>query len=386
MFIDISSAQEKKYGQNAFGDYFISRRHAEEGRVLAVLSDGLGSGVKASILARMTATMLLGFIEEDMDIRDAAALIMNSLPVCRVRGLNYATFSIIDCDDEGRVRVVEEGNPDFLWLRGTRQILAPYSFIESSSFPDRRMKLYNFEVLEGDRLIFVSDGVTQAGLGQPGYANCGLGRQGLLDFLKTRLERQYTLDSLRLAIHIRDLALKLSPNQKAVDDISAAVVHFRNPRRCVVFTGPPFEKRRDSYYAQAFNNFKGRKAICGGTTAIFLARELQRDLAVGGDSRGGLPPLSTMDGIDLVTEGLLTLTRAIHYLEIDDFTQADAAGSLVRFLMGHDIIHIMEGTGINLANFDPSRPFDFEIRRTLVKKLADVLQTKHLRSVRIQRV
>jgi hypothetical protein len=334
----------------------------------------------------MTATMLLGFIEEDMDIRQAATLIMNTLPVCRVRGLNYATFSVLDCDDEGRVRVVEEGNPDFLWFRGNRPLLSPYTFIESSSFPDRLMKLYNFEVMEGDRLIFVSDGVTQAGMGQPGAANSGLGRQGLTDFLKTRLERQYSLDSLGLARHIRDLALKLSPGRNAVDDISAAVVHFRNPRRCVLFTGPPFEKNRDTYYAQTFASFKGSKAICGGTTAIFLARELNRKLSLGTESLGDLPPQSTMEGVDLVTEGILTLSRAIRYLEVGDFNQSDPAGSLVRFLTKHDIIHIMEGTGINKANFDPSHSADFDLRRTLVKKLAEVLQTKHLRSVRIQRV
>ncbi|MDR2444071.1 MAG: serine/threonine-protein phosphatase [Deltaproteobacteria bacterium] len=386
MYIDISCSQEKKHGQNAFGDYFISRRYAEEGRVLAVLSDGLGSGVKASILARMTATMLIGFIEEDMDIRQAAAIIMNSLPVCRVRGLNYATFSVLDCDDEGRVRVVEEGNPDFLWLRGHKPIPAPYTFIESQSFPDRHLKLYNLKVEEGDRLIFVSDGVTQAGIGQPGPNSLGLGRKGLLDFLVSSLERHYTLDSLRLCKHITSLALKLSPQHKPVDDISAVVVHFRNPRRCVVFTGPPFEKRRDSYYALAFDRFNGRKAVCGGTTAILLARELKRRLSVGSESRGGLPPLSIMEGVDLVTEGLLTLSRAISYLQTDNLNQADAAGSLVRFLLSHDIIHIMEGTGINVANFDPSRAVDFDLRQTLVQKLSEVLRTKHLKSVRVQRV
>jgi DNA polymerase III delta prime subunit len=207
-----------------------------------------------------------------------------------------------------------------------------------------------------------------------------------LDFLKARLDRQGGLDSHRLACQVVDLALKLSPGRKPVDDVSAAVVHFRVPRRCVLFTGPPFEKRRDSYYASSFAGFKGRKAVCGGTTAQLLARELGRSLRVGHESRGGLPPMSIMEGVDLVTEWLVTMTRAIVYLEANDTTQADAAGALTRFLLSHDMIHIMEGTGINVANFDPSSSFDHDVRRNVVKRLAETLRTKHLKSVKIQRV
>ncbi|MDR2300581.1 MAG: serine/threonine-protein phosphatase [Deltaproteobacteria bacterium] len=386
MFVDVNYSQEIKHGQNTSGDYFLSRRYLEEGRLIAVLSDGLGSGVKASILSRMTATMLLGFIEEYTDARKAATIVMNSLPVCQVRHLNYSTFSLIDCDDEGRVRVLEEGNPDFLWFRGSKPLLAPFDYLESHAFPERRMKLYDFEVIQGDRLVFVSDGVTQAGLGQPGPKNAGLGRDGLLDFLKVLLERHYVVDSLRLSKHITSMALNLSPNHQAVDDISASVVHFREPRRCLIFTGPPFEKARDAYYADAFARFKGPKAICGGTTAQFLSRELKRPLIYGRESRGGLPPDLGMEGVELVTEGLLTLNRVIKYLETDDLKQSDPAGALVRFMLSHDIIHVMEGTGINMSNFDPSQIHDFDIRRNVIKRLTQVLQTKHLKMVRIQRV
>jgi hypothetical protein len=311
---------------------------------------------------------------------------MSSLPVCRIRGLSYATFSLLDCDEEGRVRVIEDGNPDFLWLRGDRPIPAPYELMESRRFPDRHIRLYDFQVEVGDRLVLVSDGVTQAGMGRSGVDNCGLGRQGLLDFLRVRLERQSVLDSQRLSRHVVDLAIKLSPDRKAVDDISAAVIHFRVPRRCVIFTGPPFERRRDPYYARIFDEFNGRKAICGGTTAQFLARELGRSLKIGHENRGGLPPLGVMDGVDLVTEGVVTMTRAVSYLESDDTGRADAAGALTRFILGHDIIHFMEGTGINLANFDPAWVPDYDIRRNVVKRMAHVLRTKHLKSVRIQRV
>ncbi|MDR2367647.1 MAG: serine/threonine-protein phosphatase [Deltaproteobacteria bacterium] len=386
MFVDVSCSQETKRGQNTSGDFFVSRRHIDEGRVLAVLSDGLGSGVKASILSRMTATMLLGFVEERTDLRTAAELVIRSLPVCKARGLNYSTFSVLDCDDEGRVRVLEEGNPEFLWFRGGLPLHAPFDLLDSEAFPDRRMRLYEFEVLEGDRLIFVTDGVTQAGLGRPGPKNPGLGRQGLSDFVSALLQRHCVIDSQRLAKHLTSMAVGLFPDRLPTDDVSAAVAHFRVPRRCLVFTGPPFERSRDPYYAEAFAAFKGPKAICGGTTAQFLARELNLLIKVGQGRGGGLPPESAMEGVELVTEGLLTLTRAIQYLETNDLRRPDPAGALVRFMLAHDIIHVMEGTAVNVANFDPSQTHDLDIRRNVIKRMAQVLQTRHLKMVRVQRV
>ena len=122
MFIDIDCSQVKKVGQNAFGDYFVSKRAENQERLIAVLSDGLGSGIKANILSCMTSTMLLRFIEEDIPIQKAAQIIMDSLPVCQVRKISYATFSAVDCRNDGNVWVVEEGNPSFVLMRGNQEI------------------------------------------------------------------------------------------------------------------------------------------------------------------------------------------------------------------------------------------------------------------------
>ena len=168
MFIDIHCSQIKKHGQNAFGDYFLSKRQVEEGRVIAVLSDGLGSGIKANILSCLTATMLLRFMDEHFEIKKAAEIIMNSLPVCQVRKISYATFSALECDDDGYVRIVEEGNPDFIWMRGPEPMKAGYNIVTSDSFPDRRMKVYHLQVEMGDRLIFCTDGVTRPAWGGRG--------------------------------------------------------------------------------------------------------------------------------------------------------------------------------------------------------------------------
>ena len=127
MFIDIDCNQMKKYNQNAYGDYFVSKRYPDEARLIAVLSDGLGSGIKANILSCMTATMLLRFIENgQIPIRKAAEIIMNSLPVCKVRHISYSTFSAIDCDDYGSAKIVEEGNPEFIWIRNNEVMQPEY--------------------------------------------------------------------------------------------------------------------------------------------------------------------------------------------------------------------------------------------------------------------
>jgi len=387
MFIDIHCAQLKKNGQNAFGDYFLSKRQVEEGRVIAVLSDGLGSGIKANILSCLTATMLLRFMDEHVEIKKAAETIMNSLPVCRVRKISYATFSALECDDDGEVRIVEEGNPDFIWMRGHEPVKAGYNVVTSGSFPDRHMKVYNFQVEMGDRLVFCTDGVTQAGLGRPGRFNLGLRPSGLLELLKTKIKRERNISSSDLAGFVVKEAESFEPAQKAQDDISVCVVYFRTPRRALVFTGPPYNMENDAHYARIFEKFTGRKAICGGTTAKLLARELGRDLTIDDNfAYGDLPPMARMSGADLITDGVLTLSRALEYLEKGLTGQADAAGRLVDFFHQSDVLHFMVGVKLNQAHHDPRQPMELEIRRSIVHNLAKVLQNKFLKKVTVQRI
>ena len=135
MFIDIDCSQVKKYNQNAYGDYFVSKRYPDEAKLIAVLSDGLGSGIKANILSCMTATMLLKFVEkEEIPIRHAAEIVMNSLPVCKVRKISYSTFSIIDVNDDGDAKIIEEGNPEFIWIRDNEVMTPSFESIPSKNF------------------------------------------------------------------------------------------------------------------------------------------------------------------------------------------------------------------------------------------------------------
>lgn len=384
MFVDISCSQLKKYNQNAYGDYFISKRYPEEGRLIAVLSDGLGSGIKANILSCMTATMLLKFVEQEVYIRKAAEIIMNSLPVCKVRRISYSTFSAIDCDDEGNVKIVEEGNPDFIWISGNEIIQPEFNEVVSKEFKNRKMKTYKFKLNRGDRLIFCSDGVTQSGLGSP-RLRLGLRREGLIEILKEKVLLNQEISSSELSKYIVEKAKNIETDRQPKDDVSACVLYFREPRESLVFTGPPYHQEKDSEYAKIFDKFDGKKAICGGTTANLVARELKRSIKTETEiSVGNLPACSSMDGADLITEGILTLTKTLEYLESGFGSIKNAGVKLVKFLLDSDCINFMVGAKLNQAHYDPNLPIEIEIRKNIIKKMAKILEEKYFKKVSIQ--
>ena len=383
MFIDIDCAQIKKHGQNAYGDYFVSKRSDKQERVLAVLSDGLGSGIKANILSCMTATMLIRFIEEDISIKKAAQIIMDSLPVCQVRKISYATFSAVDCRNDGNVWVVEEGNPSFILMRKDTEIPLEGKEFTSPKFPDRHLMLYQFKAEVGDRLVFCSDGVTQAGIGTTSYP-LGFQRKGLLNYLKETLNIYPEISSTELSKKVIEKALSVEEEQHAGDDISCSVLYFRNPRKALIFTGPPYNRGKDREYCMSFSFFGGKKAICGGTTANMISRELKLEITnVEQQESGDLPPIAQMEGVDLVTEGILTLTKAAEYLEQKELYHKDAAGLLVNFLLESDIIEFMVGAMINQAHYDPALPIEIEVRRTVIKKIKTLLENEYFKQVSI---
>jgi hypothetical protein len=165
LFMEVEHCRRHKHGEDACGDAFVSRKVADEDRIVAVLSDGLGSGVKANILASMTATMALRFAMEGADILRSADIMMSALPVCQERRISYATFTIVDTSIEGTTRVIEQGNPQFLLIRGGRAVELPCTEKSNPNWRDRRIRFYELETRAEDRLVVFSDGVSQAGMG-----------------------------------------------------------------------------------------------------------------------------------------------------------------------------------------------------------------------------
>ncbi len=165
-FIEIDSCQRAKHGQLISGDVFLSEKVKQEGRIVSVLSDGLGSGVKASVLATMTATMALKFAASSMEIRRSAEVIMDTLPICSVRKISYSTFTVVDIAGSGEARIIEHGNPPFLFVRPNGELNVSKTELRPKRWQDRVISFSTFDVQREDRIIFFSDGITQAGMGE----------------------------------------------------------------------------------------------------------------------------------------------------------------------------------------------------------------------------
>ncbi|MDP4240942.1 MAG: stage II sporulation protein E, partial [Bacteroidota bacterium] len=175
---------------------------------------------------------------------------------------------------------------------------------------------------------------------------------------------------------------------KLKDDASCAIIYFREPRKLLICSGPPFDETKDHLLAEHVSGFKGRTVISGGTTAQIISRELNRPIEVDMNAlNSNLPPASKMSGIDLVTEGVLTIGAVAERLENNEDIrklEKDAATEIVKMLLSSDEIHFLIGTRVNNAHQDPSLPVELEIRRNVIKKIAWLLEERYLKEVYLQ--
>ncbi len=385
-FIDLDHALRCKQNQSICGDVVLSHRIKEEGRVLAVLSDGLGSGVKASVLANLTASMALKFASTCADTRIWARSIMDTLPICEVRKISYSTFTLIDLDETGALRFIEHGNPPLVLLRGTEEIELHRKVIRLERWKERLIYHGRTRLQVGDRLVCFSDGISQSGMGRRDMP-LGWTQEQAVAFVQEVIGQNSEISSRRLTAALMDQALK---NDRGVarDDGSCAVVHFRVPRQLLIMTGPPFVPQRDFELAQAAASFPGRKIICGGTTATIIGRILQRPIAVDlTQVNTGMPPPAKMEGIDLITEGSLTLAHVAQLLASGismDRLPANPAGDIVRHMLGSDLIHFIVGTRINEAHQDPNTPQELDLRRNIIRRIVSLLEEKYFNSTSIR--
>ncbi|MEA4863238.1 MAG: SpoIIE family protein phosphatase [Victivallaceae bacterium] len=388
-FLELEYFQITKDGQCACGDDFQWEKLENEEREIAVLSDGLGSGIKAHLLANMTTTMALEFMKSNKPILRSAEIIMDSLPVCEVRKISYATFTVVDMFvSTGRTRVIEMGNPGYIQLRGTREV-PPFSTskLASANWPDREMDISELQMEPGDRLIICTDGVTQAGLGA-GVYKFGWRRQGCMEFARKLIEADPGISARDLSRSIAFNAISLNPGRRCVDDTSCVVMYLRKPRLLRIITGPPYRREEDAAFASAAVSDADRVIVCGGTTANILSRELGRKVSIDLNLvavSGGLPPPGIMDGVGTVTEGILTLTRVAGLLESHDFADAPAAArEIITAMEESDKIEFIVGTRVNEAHQDPKLPIDLELRRNIVRRLSAVLEKDYRKKVDIK--
>ncbi|MGC8866412.1 MAG: SpoIIE family protein phosphatase [Bacteroidales bacterium] len=387
-YIEVSCQQINHDGERICGDVFLSRRIREEGRTLAVLSDGMGHGVKANILATLTATMAINFAEEHKDVAVIAEIIMNTLPVCSERKISYSTFSIVDVEVDGVTRVLEYDNPQCIIIREGSPFNPGWNcvILNSEKNAGKEVMTCQFYHRKEDRIILMSDGVAQSGMGTERYP-FGWGRDSVQEFVINLIQNEPGISASRLAQKVVNYA-HINDGYRSKDDTSCAVIYFREPRKLLICTGPPFDEAKDHEYAEAVRTFEGKKILCGATTADIIARELGVGITDSFEFEDpDLPPISFMPGIDLVTEGILTLGKVNEILKKygPNFKLGRGpADSIVRMLLDSDEIYFIIGTRINIAHQDPNLPVELEIRRTVVKRIARLLEEKFLKEVTLR--
>jgi len=385
-FIDVDFCQQAKHGQIVAGDVFLSRKIKEEGRIITVLSDGLGSGVKASMLANLTATMALRYTSSFVDVRQSAKTIMDTLPVCEKRKISYSTFTIVDLDEDGKTRVIEHGNPPLVLLRGQMPVPIERASLTLETWKDRVIHYSEFDTQPGDRIVFFSDGVSQSGLGRVGLP-FGWGPERITDYLRRQIAAESEISSRDLSRKLVAEAM-LNDGRAAKDDITCGAIYYRRPRRLLVITGPPFSKERDGELAELVQAFDGRKVICGGTTAGIISRLLNRPVTMKLTQLDPeIPPSAVMDGVDLVTEGTVTLAKVAEILErgnVGEPARKNPATDLVSLMIQSDIVEFMVGTRINEAHQDPNIPVELDLRRNIIRKIALLLETRYMKEAHLQ--
>lgn len=369
LYYEWGTRQLLKHGEELCGDSIAVSRHADS--VTLALSDGLGSGVKANILATLTTRIAMEMLENDLPLGEVVQTLTETLPVDRVRKLAYSTFAIAQFFRHGTARIVQFDAPGAIVLRARK--VQPVSYDERV-IENKRIQESVLELENGDWVIFVSDGVLNAGIG--GVYPLGWGWDQAAHFMEEHAHQDLNADDF--AQKIADAVQELYVGAPG-DDVSIVVIKVRHKLVATVFTGPPDDKRRDEEVVMHFLKRSGKLAVCGGTTAKIVARHLGQPLEV--DLRtitDDVPPMAQIKGVDLASEGILTLTRASEMLRAgiqrkDVRFQTDGAASLIRLLLGVDHIHFIVGQAVNPAHQNPDLPHQLGIRQKVVQEIGEEL-------------
>ena len=387
--VEIDVQQKKPKGEIACGDVFLSDMSRGEGRHILVLSDGIGHGIKASVLATLTATMAVKYTKMHTKPEIATRIIMNALPKSSDGKENYSTFTIIEIDPDRHVRITNYDNPRVLIIRNGKSFLpAEYELkIRGEENLGKLLRCREFTALKEDRLIFLSDGITQSGLGS-NQLSMGWGLDKVEEFSISQINRMHDISATKLARKIINQAA-MNDNFSLKDDATCGVIYFREPRKFMLITGPPFYKIKDFDFVGRIKNFEGKKIICGGTTAEIIARELNLEVKIQHIKKeaNALPPATQMEGFELITEGILTLRKVEDILEnYDSDTRLGDSPpeEIIKLLLQHDVIDIIVGTRINWAHQDPEQPIELELRKYVVKRIVQILRLKFFKKVKVE--
>lgn len=342
---------------------------------IVILADGMGSGVKANILATLTSKILGTMLHEGAALESCVETVARTLPICKVRKVAYATFSILQIFHSGEAYLVEFDNPSCVFIRDGKIINYPYGTREIEG---KKIHEYRFTVKKNDCFVLMSDGVIYAGAG------------AILDLEGWTWDAmaEYTLKCTKQTLSASRLAVMLSQacselyEEKPGDDTTVAVARVIERRIVNIFTGPPAKKEDDERLMHDFMHTEGKKVVSGGTSANIAARVLGKEIVTKADtSSPDVPPMASIDGIDLVTEGVITLGKSLKLLKkyvrdefdtefFDELDADNGASRLAKLLIEECTeLNLFVGTAVNAAHKETALNFDLSMRQNLVEQL-----------------
>ena len=360
-----------RHGEEVCGDNVEVIK--KENKTIIVLSDGLGSGIKANILSTLTSKIASGLLDKELPLKEILSTILATLPVCEIRGIAYATLAFLIVDQNKNMHLIEIDSPSaFLFRDGEVKKLDYRSF----ELEGKTVREANFKFRRNDQLFLVSDGVTHAGIG--GLLNFGLGWEGVAEEIKRVVNNNG--NNLKKSINKLVKIFLTYYGEEAGDDFTIIGSKYRKKRKLNIWSGPPLDKKDDSLLAEKIDSLEGKKIISGGTTAQIAARELNRELEAELKYHDSdVPPISKIEGFNLVTEGLLTLNKVLSLLkkykpgQIPADAQ-DAASRFSRLLLESDSVYFLVGRAVNESHQSLNLPINLGIRSQIISQIAEQLQ------------
>lgn len=373
---DIGYRSMNKKGEQLCGDH-IDIIEQNENSTVIVLADGLGSGVKASILSTLTSKIISTMVAEGLSVEDCVKTIAATLPVCSVRGVAYSTFTIIHLIDNEEAEIIQYDNPQVILLRNGKN----YDYAKTEMNIDgKTIYTSKIRLCENDVFVAMSDGCIHAGVGMA--LNFGWERDNIIEFLETFYDVGFTAKTISTIL--LDECYKLY-GQKPGDDTTVCTVKIRQRKPLNILFGPPSDRNDCNKMMSLFFSKEGKHIICGGTTSSIAANFLKKPLKPSLDFIDPeIPPTAELEGVDLVTEGVITVNRVVtyakDYLEDNESYKQwsykqDGASKISRLLFEEATdINFFVGRAINPAHQNPDLPINFNIKMQLVQELSECLK------------
>jgi len=376
LYFETFSRQLHKFGEELCGDHVEIVRTPDN--IILALADGLGSGVKANILSTLTTKIAASMLKEGVHFDEVISTMAETLPVCRQRGVAYSTLTICQVKSSGECYLAEFDSPETIFLRQGEVLPLPR---EERLVFDKVIFESHFTLQHGDTLLLLSDGVIHAGIGAS--LNMGWRLANVAAYVANLARKNVSLRSMVTSLaNTCDQLYASRPG----DDATIVGIRAAMPRHLVLLTGPPQNTALDEMVVDRFLSAAGLKVICGGTTAQMVARRLQVTVSTAINTmEEDLPPIATMPGIDLVTEGMLTLTAALAIVRAAALSpgqlaesklqkNTDGASRLADLLLNQCThVQLLVGCALNAAHVEHIAP-QLGLRRQLIADLAHYLR------------